>query len=737
MNIHPKNKAKIFLFAAEMLCLFIVFLFSSPFRKAIDTYSLRLDAAASKSDSQTAAYEQEYVWEIASDVPAGSYELQLSLDNVQEQDFLYLSGTTSLTSPESMDVSCSLSPYGEQYTFSFSCFSDNNSLYLRYCDFQAEAMPAIQSIHLTSTPILAIQRTCLLALAFIIIDLILLLWKKLGKRKWGVLIATASLASIPLFCLCVFYGHDTLFHLTRIEGLKAGLLSGQFPVRISAVQYNGYGYASSAMYPEFFLYFPALLRLLGLSVSISYCIFWFVINILTAYIAWSSFYGISKSKTAALIGCLLFTLLPYRLISIYVRGAFGEALALTFFPLILWGIYEIFYGNTRRWPIALIGYTGVMQSHVLTTESVIILSILAGLVHLPKLWKERSRLLSCILLVFSFILVNLWFLIPFLMLYRLPLWVKYMRSDFLDHALFPSQLFSIFFRGYGNSYPVSAGTSQEMSFGIGLGLLLGTVFLLYAFAKHLFHSRQKKGLCLSFFLIALFLYWTTTTLFPWEAIQTLFPQFSSFTSNLPWRKLGIAGLFLTAAVCIAAAQADTKDIRRIIVPIALGTFISAGSFMISFLQSNNPYIVGNSSYEDTADELYLYYGTDLNALNTRGNIIEKSDTAILLYGYQKQFTNIHLCYENPLDTEQWIEVPLNYYPGYVAQDADGKDYLLADGQNHIARLILPASSSGEVFISYENCTTYRLATVISIVYAGLFLLAFVIYKTRTKRGAHL
>jgi len=64
-------------------------------------------------------------------------------------------------------------------------------------------------------------------------------------------------------------GDDLLYHLSRIEGIKDGLLSGQFPVYIFPEALNGNGYLNT-MYPNLFLYIPALLRVLGVSYVAAY-----------------------------------------------------------------------------------------------------------------------------------------------------------------------------------------------------------------------------------------------------------------------------------------------------------------------------------------------------------------------------------------------------------------------------------------------------------------------------------
>ena len=53
-----------------------------------------------------------------------------------------------------------------------------------------------------------------------------------NRMVWGGCFFIIVFVSLPLFSGFLFYGHDLTFHLLRIEGIKDGLLSRQFPVRM-------------------------------------------------------------------------------------------------------------------------------------------------------------------------------------------------------------------------------------------------------------------------------------------------------------------------------------------------------------------------------------------------------------------------------------------------------------------------------------------------------------------------
>ena len=159
---------------------------------------------------------------------------------------------------------------------------------------------------------------------------------------------------------------DLLFHLNRIEGIKDGLLAGQFPVRIHAYQLDGYGYPVGIFYPDLFLYPAAFLRLLGVRIEGAYNFLCIMSNIMTVYSSWYAFSRFSRSYKIGAISAVLYTICSYHIIEIYVRSALGEKLAMAFFPLVLVMMWEIIYKDEKKWPVFVVAFTCIIQAHILT-----------------------------------------------------------------------------------------------------------------------------------------------------------------------------------------------------------------------------------------------------------------------------------------------------------------------------------------------------------------------------------
>ena len=75
--------------------------------------------------------------------------------------------------------------------------------------------------------------------------------------------------------------------------------------------------------------------------------------------------------------------------------------------------------------------------------------------------------------------------------------------------------------------------------------------------------------------------------------------------------------------------------------------------------------------------------------------------------------------------DAWVELPVLNYPGYVARDGDGNQFVTMDGDNNALRVLLPENYSGWVMVDYESPWYYRLAELGSV-------LCFVYLVFRTK-----
>ncbi len=161
---------------------------------------------------------------------------------------------------------------------------------------------------------------------------------KAGKTRVVLIHLTVLLVSLPLLSGNLFWGADAPPHVMRLDGIRDGLLGGQLPVFILPNVDNGYGLLGW-MYPNLFLYIPAVFRIFRVSTPLTMNLLYIGINIVTAVIAYYSAREFFRRDDQIFLFIMIYLMLPYRLVNIYTRADLGEALAMCFVPMVFAGIY--------------------------------------------------------------------------------------------------------------------------------------------------------------------------------------------------------------------------------------------------------------------------------------------------------------------------------------------------------------------------------------------------------------
>lgn len=569
----------------------------------------------------------------------------------------------------------------------------------------------------------------------------------------------AVFASYPLFTTFLTEGHDLSFHLLRIEGIRQGLLAGQFPVRIQPVQYNGYGYACSVFYGELLLYIPAFLRLCGITLQNAYKIFVILVNIATTIIAYASFKTIIKDKKIALLCCMVYVLAPYRLANIYVRCAVGEYCAMMFWPMIAGGLYSLYTSVTkdaeykeesspgRAWIWLVIGYSGLIQTHLLSCEIAAVVSVVVCLV----MWKYTftKKILKELVKFFCVtVLINLFYLVP-LISYMVQGGVYITEygtnqaGNMQGNGIYPAQLFQLFVNGSGMAYGhgieaySKLGMSKEMGVTVGLPLILAGLVFLYLWITDYDTIKKKRlfpltaGMTLAGFLTL----YMSTLYFPWDFMER---HLGSLVGNLqfPWRMLSVGTLFFTVAMggmLVLSKEIWTKMTYSIIIGvISVFTVLTAAYLLYDRLNTSDAvYAYDEAALADwgsgSLDEYLLAEATP-NQLN----IYEALSTEnITIQRYEKKYTNISMAVRENDNLEGQVYVPLLGYPGYRALDKDGNRFELTKTLNGMLTVIVPAGYEGSIEIKFAGFWYWRAAEIISLAFFIVFLYYVIKYKKKS------
>lgn len=547
---------------------------------------------------------------------------------------------------------------------------------------------------------------------------ILFLWMTafglyLFQKKWEstdhaemlgivIVIGLALVLSFVNFGSNAIYKADDLgYHLTRIEGIARGLKSGQFPVYIYPEMLDGNGYLN-VLYPSLFLYIPAMLRIMGVSLIVSYKAFLVLINIATALSMYYAMKTLSDKRIANILASVLYLFLRYRLTNIYARGALGETLALIFLPIVIAGIYHLFWGNREKWWMLFLGMTGVINSHVLSAVLYTIIAVMAMLICMRKIVMEK-RYKEIGITCLSVCILNASFIIPFLLYYyKNNLQITSLQQTYVDFAVNFTHLFGIL-----NQYTGEKIRDYSLRFPI---ILLIGASILYCLTK----KKKDKGLqCLWYMgLVLLFL---SSDFFPYQwisKIKILDTVFSYF--QFPFRFIGVAAgiIIMVGSIWITELDFMKNYMKPVIISLIFFTITDTTIWNLQLPEmmykyrdiktSNADIVLTNSGngfrYWGSEDIDYEFYPTEYLPVGSNQVLTDyalSSQQGITVENYKKDGLKVQLEYCAQMqETDAWIDIPLLHYRGYKAVDENNQEVEIVTGDYGNIRILL--QQDGEV-----------------------------------------
>lgn len=636
-----------------------------------------------------------------------------------------------------------------------------------YADCGEGQVTFITGVQIIPTHSYAYVRFLTMLALFAAIDWLLLVvtrrvalpWRTLQARYSALaVLGLVAVACLPLGLGYITYGHDLTVHLTRIEGLKAGLLAGQFPVRMNPDIVSGKGYPFSLMYADLLLYPAAILRILGFSLQTVYKLYLAGITLATALVTRYVLRRMFNNETVALAGTALYLLAPYRLTNVYVRASVGEYSAMVFLPLVIYGLWRIYrqYNAEKAepwcWVSLAIGFTGLLQTHLLTSVMTGFLTAIFCIVYAKRTFR-RPVLLSLCKAAGVAVVWNLWFLVP-LAQYMIQgvchIAGRYDASYLQDSAVMLGQMFMLFGKGTGTAQSIALGMDGEMSLALGTALGLGVLALAAALMDPAVRESNRPAMRISVWALAFgaLCVWMASDLFPWYDVflsdNPLVKALSSLLGKLQfaWRFLSPASLLLTfcAAGALALFWNKRRELaRQMAVVLVLLTLIPAGYLMydsstnsavITYMSLGSIGVDRSIKEEQLAGGEYLPY--DLSDELSPAQFNDTNfyfDEGVEAESYYRGQLSVSFTATNTNGGESTVVVPLFAYPGYEITDTAGTARL--SRQDGYLTVVLPTGYSGTVTVRWAGFWFWRVADVISL--AGIA--ATVVFRLRRRRPA--
>ncbi len=530
-----------------------------------------------------------------------------------------------------------------------------------------------------------------------------------AEKVFLFLLILSLAASIPnLLTKRYVIGDDFYFHLYRIEGIASGLRSGEFPARIYLSWVENYGIGCGFYYPDLFFYIPAVLYLLGFSlleVNDFFIILCAFFTVLVMYLTAKRLSG--GKRSAGLIAAVFAAFSTYRLICIYYRSALGEVQAFIFFPLIVWGLYEMFHERPDRWWIFALGYIGLLSSHLISLAIAGVFTVLFLLLNIRKVFGNRKILFG---LLKSFLLTMLLcaaFWLP--MIEQMNHNSLYINSFMFNESrtigpdnLEPFRALFLFF----DPWHFVNGSYQPYP---GLAIIAVPLLRLLLIRKKDFHSSVSEWM-LGIGCLAL---WMSTSAFPWQPFVWFLKRI-----QVSWRLLttGTVLLSLCAGIYLEALFSEKKQWTA----LAVSLIVCAGIAFPIYRQGIEHRSAARKTQILLDQEVnpgeYMPVNFTREDAEANGDTVQTEGKDVRISDRKRQGLSFRFAFESA-DEENTFSVPLIYHYGYQAEvrtDDERKAIFVERSPYGLVSVHTEQIKSGTIRVWYEKTPLQRISEGITL-----------------------
>ncbi len=607
------------------------------------------------------------------------------------------------------------------YDFELTQDIDNLEIVIKY---NGKGACKINDIHIKENNNILKRYIVYIFFIFFLIDIGHIFNKQIRNNKTLIfaILGITFCISIPLFYKGMNTGHDGMFHRMRIDGIAEELRHGNFPVRIQSLWMEGYGYPVSIYYGDLLLYIPALLRLMGFTVTQCFKAYIIFINLGTTVCSFGGFKKVFKRTDVSLMLAFVYVTTPYRLINVYIRSAVGEYTAMMFFPIIAAAVYGIYTEAIENWNLykknaflLAVGMSGLITSHILSTEMACFVLIIVCLVLFHKTIRKNTIRIYIMSMVQT-ILITFYFLVPFIDYYtsmnvNINNTVENVKR-IQDKGVYILQYFSFWQNIYGQG-----GTEVKERFQMTPGVILMVTLFIGIVLWYRGKAKRKMKVLIFLSIVMLLM---ASDMFPWDFAAQHFAMGNLLAQvQFPWRYLGIAVVFMTLLLGELLVIVPKHEIISLRIPISWNMFVAAICiFTICFFSSSYCNGVGVSDYNYDTVELdnkklmgaeYLLVETNRNL--TSNDIISTNINSLNLI---KRVGNYMEIFCEVGEMEGLVEIPLFNYKGYHVTDEKEMKYTILSGNNNKVAFKLPANFSGKIIIQFIEPWYWKIAMWVSI-----------------------
>jgi len=538
---------------------------------------------------------------------------------------------------------------------------------------------------------------------------------------------------IPLYSNSLLGSADNLAHLFRAVNLDYALSQGYIWPRWAALEGHGFGapiFIINYVLPYYIV--VGLWHLLGslLHASQIYMMLVLFLSACTMFLFTAEFFGI----TASVIAAIAYVYFPYHLMTVYLYGGYGEALAYVLLPL----VFMFFYKLTRRPSVWYFTATTLSLGLLILSHNLsALMAVVLMMTFVPVLWSRDQRKGRTILLflgtVLSSALITAWFWLPAVFEQQYTkLGILFEKETALRGYFFQlispviENSFKLLQLQAPDYYGYAIGIPSILLFALGICYLTLTRIGLFNKSVHKSSLPTRLGYYFIFWCSLSFIMTRSISEPLWNILPSKFNFFS-----YPYRFFFIttfAGAGITAYVVDMLWKTLPKK-RALVMSVAItALFIWQGymyarpaidtfSFEESYFQSVQTVRYAPNTYKNMGYIEFIPATADSDFINALDNVAEPKSRVEIISGQATANVVIQKAQDLYVDinasNQSLLQVNILYFPGWVGIINNKRVIPTIDS---VGRMIFPIPKGQyQLHIAFQDTPVRSIATYISLI----------------------